>query len=188
MAVTQGRNDGPRKRTTAKTMTSENTKQEVVTNTRRTQAPVLYIESRPQADVLDTGLEDAKWHYLWVNIQDPVSIGGYWNEQYRFVYYDDVREQFAKDELRSYLYTEDEAGRVAYAENRLMRIPQELYQQRRDAALNGISQSAADKAKQLFAQQIEQGKHDGTVDKSARISEDADNGTVETQTIDGGTN
>lgn len=189
MAVTQGRNEGNKTRRPAKTMTSANTKPEVVTNTRRSQEdPVMFVKYKPQADVLDTGLENRQWHYLWVNIQDPVSIAGYWNDDYRFVYFRDIKDELATDELRSYLYTEDEAGRVAYAENRLMRIPQDLYQSRRDAALNGLSQSAADKAKQLFAAQIEQGKHDGTVHKSATVSEDADNGETETQTIDGGTN
>jgi len=193
MAVTQGRNDGakarqPRK---AQTMTSDNTKPAERKNSRRAEeAPVMYIERRPQTDVLDTGLEDRTWHYVWVSKNDAVTVHSYYIDGYRFVRYEDVKEKLEEDERRSFLYHADENGRVSFGdENRLMRIPQEVFQARMKAALEGTTLNAAEKAQQLFEAQIEEGKYAGTVDKSAKVSADADNGSTETRhlTDEGGT-
>lgn len=192
MAVTQGRNDGRKNRTPAKTMTSAS-QEKPVTNTRRTKEqvyPTLYIErSAGPRDILDTGLENATWHYVWVNKDDTVSLSGYYNDGYRFVRYQDVKEEFAQDEMRQFLYTEDVNGWVSYGDqNRLMRIPQEVYRTRLNAALDGTNEAtAAEKARQLLTASIEQGKYDGTVHASAKVSQDADAGTTETTLIEGGT-
>ena len=191
MAVTQGRNDGRRTRTPAKTMTSASV-QKPVTNTRRSKAPTVYIEqhARKPRDILDTGLEDHQWHYVWVNKDDTVMLSSYYNDGYRFVRYEDVKEHFKNDEMRQFLYTEDENGWVRYGDqNRLMKIPQEVYNARLDAALNGSGEfSAADKARQLLEAEINQGKYEGSVHSSAKVSEDDDSGTTETTTInEGGT-
>jgi hypothetical protein len=190
MAVTQGRNDGRKTRTPAKTMTSDS--QERVTNTRRVkESPTLFITNRnAPRDILDTGLEDAAWHYLWVNKDDTVTLSGYYNDGYRFVRFEDVKDAFKEDEMRKFLYTEDENGWVRYGDqNRLMKIPQQVYRARLDAALNnGGEFTAAEKAKQLLEATINQGKYEGTVHSSARVSEDADSGTTETTTLnEGGT-
>lgn len=191
MAVTQGRNDGRKQRTPAKTMTS--TSQEPVTNTRRAKEPVyptLYIErSNQPRDILDTGLEDAQWHYIWVNKDDTAMLASYYNDGYRFVRFEDVKETFKNDELRKFLYQEDVNGWVSYGDqNRLMKIPQSVYRARIEAALNnGGEFNAVEKARQLLEASIEEGKYTGDVHASAKVSADADSGTTETQTIEGGT-
>lgn len=191
MAVTQGRNDGRKTRTPAKTMTSAS-QERAVTNTRRVkEAPTLFItRSNQPRDILDTGLEDATWHYVWVNKDDTVMLSSYYNDGYRFVRFEDVKDAFKEDEMRQFLYTEDVNGWVSYGDqSRLMKIPQEVYKARLDLALNGGGEyNAADKAKQLLESTINQGRYDGSVHKSAKVSEDDDSGTTEKTTLnEGGT-
>lgn len=187
MAVTEGRNEG--RKTRGKTMTSAD-QTPTVTNTRRAkETPVLYIERKAgPVDVLDTGLEDHNWHYVWVNKDDTVTLSSYYNDGYRFVSYRDVKEQFAQDEMRQFLYTEDVNGWVQYGDqNRLMRIPQEVYRARIEAALNGDKQfNAAEKARQLLEATIEKGKYEGTVHASAKVSADDTAGETEITNLNGG--
>lgn len=191
MAVTQGRNEGGKTRQ-RRTMTSDSvSKPAEHKNSRRAEdAPIMYIERRPQTDVLDTGLEDHKWHYVWVSKNDPVTVHGYYVDGYRFVRYEDVADRLKEDERRAFLYHADENGRVSFGdENRLMRIPQEEYQARMRAALGGDLLNPAKLAQEAFERQLEEGKYAGTVDKSAQVSVDEDNGVTETRHLqeEGGT-
>lgn len=183
--VTQGRNDGRKNRvpTKATTMTSDSVST-VNKGTRRvTPAPTLYVKSQETRDILDTGLEDHTWHYVWVNKNDTVQVHGYYNNGYRFVKYSDVKEQLLRDERNEFLYNPDESDRVSYGdESRLMRIPQEVYKERLDFALNGGSFTAAEKATQLLTHTVEQGKYEGTMHRDVKVSQDEDSGQKETIT------
>lgn len=176
--ATEGRNAGRRSRT----MTSENTvpqSTEVVTNTRRTaDLPEMTIVSRPQVDVLDHGLEDYQWHYLWVNTSDPTLVSEYYLNDYRFVKYEDVKEKLERDERRAFLYTEDAVGRVSYGEqNRLMKIPQELYRQR--MGFDATQIAPAVKAQQEFESSLESQKYAGKLPQGVEVTALTEKGTVE---------
>lgn len=175
--ATEGRNTGRKNRT----MTSENTvpQQEVVTNTRRSNPlPVMTIVNRPQVDVLDHGLEDYQWHYVWVNVQDPTLVSEYYLNDYRFVKYDDVKEKLEADERRSFLYQPDALGRVSYGEqNRLMRIPQEVYRER--MGFDKPQVSAAAKVQQALEADVEAGKYNGTLPKGVDVTTTTEKGAVE---------
>lgn len=184
--ATEGRNTGAKVRRTAKTMTSDSIAKP--TTNEATQLPDVYIERRAaQRDILDTGLENHIWHYVWVNKDDTVTLSGYYQDGYRFVSYADVKEDLHSDDLRKFLYHEDVNGWVSYGDqNRLMRIPQRVYRERIELALAGNIQTAADKAKSLLEASIEAGKMSGEVHKSAKVSVDDDAGQTTTTTLDGG--
>ncbi len=171
MAVTPGRNTGRK----ARTMTSEST-EAANKNSRRQTAPVMTIQSRPQIDVLDHGLEDHNWHYVWVNVNDPVLVHDYYLNDYRFVRYDDVKEQLQADDRRSYLYQPDVNNRVSFGDSsRLMRIPQSVFQ----ARMRGDNTSAASKARQAFEQTVEQEKYAGHLPARTRVTDQDQTGAVE---------
>lgn len=184
MAITQGRSTGRKERT--KTMTSDSLAKPKQVS-KATETPTVYVKNRPQVDILDTGLEDATWHYVWVNKDDTVTLSSYYNDGYRFVKYEDVKDRFKQDEMRQFLYTEDVNGWVSYGDqNRLMKIPQEVYRKRIDAALSGTVFNAAQKTRQVFEATMEDNKYAGNLPKGVQVSADSDAGQTETITLEGG--
>lgn len=174
--ATEGRNTGRRSRT----MTSDNTRPDTANKASRRQEPLpeMEIVSRPMIDVLDHGLEDYKWHYVWVNVQDPTLVHEYYLNDYRFVSFDDVKEQLQKDERRSYLYQPDVNNRVSYGEqNRLMRIPQTVFKQRMGFGL--APTSPAQRAQEAFEASVDQQKYAGNLPKGVAVTDVTEKGDRE---------
>ena len=147
--------------------------------------PQVSFNSRPQLDVLDHGLEDNDWHYVWVNPDDPMRVNSYWLEDYRFVIYQDVEDQLKSDERREYLYRPDVSNRVMFNELRLMRLPQSEYRRRINEGLGILNTNPAERVTREFESKIEQGKYSGELPPSARVNSDADSGTQTSITVQG---
>ncbi len=184
-SATAGRNTGSNVNP-AKVVTSPLfSKPTLNTNKRLAVEPKVTVYARPQLDILDHGLEDAEYHYVWVNPDDPMRVNSYWLDDYRFVKYEDVKDQLTSDERRAFLYTEDALGRVALNELRLMRLSQTEFQRRTKIGLSHLDGNPAERAKQDLESKLEHGKYAGTLPPSAKVNGDADNGSETTTTIEG---
>lgn len=166
-----------------KTITSD-TITNVNKNSRRVQEqPLVTTELRPQKDVLDHGLEDYEWHYLWVSANDTMQIHGYYQDGYRFVAYSDVKKQLEADERTKYLFRETVDNRVGFGDTLLlMKIPQRAYQERLRI---GLSISPGKNAQAAFEERMDTiaRTNDLTSTSAPRVSVDTNHGEVTTETV-----
>lgn len=151
----------PRGRPVSKPEVVTETQTEGFTTARRTggekkETPTLFIESRPQIDVLDHGLDDYRFHHVWIDASNSTQFYSYYVDGYRFVPYDEVKATLESDDLRKHLYRETVDNRVAFGDSlRLMRIPMSQYLDRMQEGWGAVTgDGPAKRARESFQNQL----------------------------------
>jgi hypothetical protein len=154
-----------------------------------TRSESIIVAQPRQNDVLDHGLDDYRWHHVWINSGDQAQFFSYYQEGYRFVPYDEVKERIEGDELRSFLYKETVDNRLAYDTLRLMRIPTQLFVERQTQGWKQVGGGdVASVARKELENYIETQREDPKThfaDAGVKLSVDEDHGDKQTTTVGG---